>query len=45
MFIGIGGRRAQAPEERHVSDVAPPELGEILRNGFYKHSAPPALRN
>jgi hypothetical protein len=22
-----------------------PELGEILRNGFYKQSAPPELRN
>jgi hypothetical protein len=28
-----------------VSDVAPTELGEILRNAFYKHSAPMALRN
>ena len=45
MFIGIGGRSAKAPEERHVAHVAPPELGEVLRNGFYKHSAPPALWN
>jgi hypothetical protein len=44
MFIGNGGRRAQAPEERHLTHVAP-ELGKILRNGFYKHSAPLALRN
>jgi hypothetical protein len=26
-------------------DVAPPELGELLRNVFYKHSAPLALQN
>jgi hypothetical protein len=27
MFIGIGGRRAQTPEERHVTHFAPPSLG------------------
>jgi hypothetical protein len=26
-------------------DVAPKELGELLRNAIYKHSAPMASRN
>jgi hypothetical protein len=30
---------AQAPEERKIRDVAPPELGEIV-HPFYKHQAP-----
>jgi hypothetical protein len=45
MFIGISRRPAQAPKVRHVSDVAPSELPALLRNAFYKHYAPPALRN
>ena len=28
-----------------MADAAPPELGELLRNVFYKHSAPLALQN
>jgi hypothetical protein len=28
-----------------MADVAPPELGELLRNVFYKHYAPLALQN
>ena len=28
-----------------MADVAPPELGKLLRNVFYKHSAPLALQN
>ena len=35
MFIEITGRLSQAP----------PELGELLPNVFYKHYAPPALQN
>jgi len=45
MFIEICMRLSQAPEERHLADAAPPELGELLRNVFYKHSAPLALQN
>jgi len=45
MFIETTRRLSQAPEERHMADVAPPELGELLRNAFYKHYAPPALQN
>jgi hypothetical protein len=45
MFIEITRRLSQAPEERHMADVAPPELGELLRNVFYKHYAPLALQN
>jgi hypothetical protein len=28
-----------------MADAAPPELGELLRNVFYKHYAPLALQN
>jgi hypothetical protein len=28
-----------------MADVAPTELGELLRNVFYKHYAPLALQN
>jgi len=28
-----------------MADVAPPELGKLLRNAFYKHYAPLALQN
>jgi len=28
-----------------VTHFAPTELGNMSRNVFYKHSAPPALRN
>jgi hypothetical protein len=45
MFIEITRRLSQAPEERHMADVAPPELGELLRNVFYKYYAPLALQN
>ena len=45
MFIEKSSRLSQAPEERHMADVAPPELGELLRSVFYKHYAPPALQN
>jgi hypothetical protein len=45
MFIEITRRLSQAPEERHPPYVAPPELGELLRNVFYKHYAPLALQN
>jgi hypothetical protein len=45
MFIEITRRLSQAPEERHMPYVAPPELGELLRNVFYKHYAPLALQN
>jgi hypothetical protein len=45
MFIEISKRLSQAPEERHMEDAAPPELGALLRNIFYKHSAPLALQN
>ena len=45
MFIEITRRLSRAPEERHKADVAPPELGKLLRNVFYKHYAPPALQN
>jgi hypothetical protein len=45
MFIEISMRLSQAPEERHMVDAAPPELGELLRNVFYKHYAPLALQN
>ena len=45
MFIEITRRLSQAPEERHMADVAPPELGKLLPNVFYKHYAPPALQN
>jgi hypothetical protein len=45
MFIETTRRLSQAPEERHMEDVAPPELEELLRNEFYKHCAPPALQN
>ena len=41
----ITRRSSQAPEERHQPYVAPPELGKLLRNVFYKHSAPLALQN
>jgi hypothetical protein len=40
MFIEITRRLSQAPEERHMADVAPPELGELLGAVFYKHYAP-----
>jgi hypothetical protein len=39
MFIEITRRLSQA------ADVATPELGELLRNMFYKHCAPLALQN
>jgi hypothetical protein len=45
MFIEITSRMSQAPEERHPPYDAPPELGELLRNVFYKHYAPLALQN
>jgi hypothetical protein len=45
MFIEITRRLSQAPEERHMADVAPPELGKLSRNVFYKHYAPLALQN
>jgi hypothetical protein len=45
MFIEITRRLSQAPEERHLADVAPPELGKLSRNVFYKHYAPLALQN
>jgi hypothetical protein len=45
MFIEIIRRLSEAPEERHMADVAPPELGVLLRNVFYKHYAPLALQN
>ena len=45
MFIETTRRLSQAPEERHMADVVPPELGELLRNMFYKHYAPLALQN
>jgi hypothetical protein len=45
MFIEITRRLSQAPEERHKADVAPPELGKLLRTVFYKHYAPLALQN
>jgi hypothetical protein len=45
MFREITRRLSQASEERHVADVAPPKLGELLRNVFYKHYAPLALQN
>jgi len=45
MFIEITVRLSQAPEERHMADVAPPELGKLLHNVFYKHYAPLALQN
>jgi hypothetical protein len=45
MFIEITRRLSQAPEERHMADVALPELGELLRNMVYKHYAPLALQN
>ena len=45
MFIEMSSRLSRAPEERHMADVAPPELGKLLRNVFYKHYAPPALQN
>src|SRR5215510_2456742 len=45
MFIEISKRLSKAPEERHMADAAPPELGELLCNVFYKHSAPLALQN
>ena len=45
MFIEIARRLSQAPEERHMADVAPPELGRLLPNVFYKHYAPLALQN
>jgi hypothetical protein len=32
MFIEISKRLSQAPEERHMAYVAPPELGELLCN-------------
>jgi hypothetical protein len=44
MFIETSSRLSQAPEERHMPYVAPPELGELLCNLFYKHSAPLALQ-
>jgi len=28
-----------------MADVPPPELGELLRNAFYKQYAPPALQS
>jgi hypothetical protein len=43
MFIEPGRQFSQAPKERPVRDVAPSELGELLWNAFYKHSAPLAL--
>jgi len=45
MLIEITMRLSQAPEERHMADVAPPELGKLLHNVFYKHYAPLALQN
>ena len=45
MFIEITRRLSRAPEERHMADVAPPEPGKLSPNVFYKHYAPPALRN
>ena len=45
MFIEISRRLSQAPEERHMPYAAPPELGELLCNVFYKHYAPLALQN
>ena len=44
MFIETSSRLSQAPEERHMPYVAPPELGKLLCNLFYKHSAPLALQ-
>jgi hypothetical protein len=34
-----------AAQSRTASHVAPTELGWILRDAFYKHSAPLALRD
>ena len=34
MFIEITRRLSQAPEERHMADVAPPELGKLLRSSI-----------
>jgi hypothetical protein len=45
MFIEISKRLSKAPEERHMAYAAPPELGELSRNVFYKHYAPLALQN
>jgi hypothetical protein len=44
MFIETTRRLSQTPQ-RHMADVAPPELGDLLRNVFYKYYAPLALQN
>jgi hypothetical protein len=45
MFIETTRRLSQGPDERHMADVAHPDLGKLLRNVFYKHYAPLALKN
>jgi hypothetical protein len=43
MFIEPGRQFSKAPQERHPAHFAPTELEELLRDAFYKHSAPLAL--
>jgi len=47
MFIEPVGVTSLAPEERHplAPDAAPPELEKLFIPRFYKHSAPPELRD
>src|SRR5215510_9652698 len=44
MFIASCAISTQAPEELNLRSVAPPEL-EIIPCHFYKHYAPPELRD